>query len=94
MMWWGWRRGHIPEYVRQFITERLDFMSKQLDDLTAQVAANTTVLESAVTLISGLRQQIIDAGTDPAALQALTDALAVEDAKLAAAVAENPPEAP
>lgn len=69
-------------------------MSKQLDDLTAQVAANTTVLESAVTLISGLRQQIIDAGTDPAALQALTDALAVEDAKLAAAVAENPPEAP
>lgn len=71
------------------INAKVTHMSAQLDSLTAQVSANTDVIESAVTLIAGLRQQIIDAGTDPAKLQALTDSLAAEDAKLAAAVAQN-----
>lgn len=69
-------------------------MSAQLDALTTQIASNTTVIESAITLIAGLRQQIIDAGTDPAKLQALTDALAAEDTKLAAAVAAPPAPGP
>lgn len=72
------------------ITERLDRMSTQLDALTAQVAKTNGIVESAITLIDGLRQQIIDAGTDPAALQALTDSLASESDKLAAAVATPP----
>lgn len=69
-------------------------MSQQMDDLTKQVAANTTVIEGAVSLIAGLRQQIIDAGTDPAKLQALTDSMAAEDAKLSAALVDNTPAAP
>ena len=69
-------------------------MSKELDTLTAQVAANDTVIESAIVLIQGLAAAIKAAGTDPAALQALVDSLAAEDAKLAAAVAENTPAAP
>lgn len=66
-------------------------MSKELDDLTAEVAATKTVVDSAVVLIQGLRQQIIDAGTDPAALQALTDSLKSTEAALAAAVATPGP---
>lgn len=66
-------------------------MATVLDALTAQVAANNDQIGSAITLIGGLRQQIIDAGTDPAKLQALTDSLGSEDSKLAAAIAENTP---
>jgi uncharacterized protein YigA (DUF484 family) len=70
---------------------RIRHMSAQLDALTAQVAANTTVVQSAITLIAGLRQAIIDAGTDPAKLQALTDSLAQSDTDLAAALVANTP---
>lgn len=62
-------------------------MSKELDDLTAEVTATKGVVASAVTAIAGLRQQIIDAGTDPAALQALTDDLKASETALAAAIA-------
>jgi len=60
-------------------------MSKALDALTAQVATNTTVSESAITLISGLKTQL-DAAIaanetdDGDALQALSDSLSSESA--------------
>lgn len=82
--------GHFFETIIRKVTH----MSQQLDDLTTQVSANTSVIESALTLIQGLRQQIIDAGTDPAKLQALTDSLKAEDDKLAAAIADNTPASP
>lgn len=66
-------------------------MSKELDDLTAEVAATKTVVDSAVVLIQGLRQQIIDAGTDPVALQALTESLKATETALATAVATPGP---
>lgn len=69
-------------------------MSKELDDLTAEVAADTAVESSAVTLIQGLAAQISAAGTDPAKLQALTDSLTASSTALAAAVAQNTPAAP
>jgi len=65
-----------------------------LDALTAQVTANTTVIESALTLINGFAAQLAAAGTDPAALAALQASLKSEDDKLAAAVAANTPAAP
>src|SRR5437868_2583647 len=68
-------------------------MSKELDDLTTQVTANTTVEESAVTLIKGLAAQIAAAGTDPAKLQALQASLNTSATDLAAAVAANTPPA-
>ena len=64
-------------------------MSAELDALTAEVAAVSTVAQSAVVLIQGLRQAIIDAGTDPVALQALTDDLRATEQALSNAVAEN-----
>lgn len=64
-----------------------------LDDLTAQVAANKTVIDSALALINGIAARITAAGTDPAALAALTTSLKSEDDALAAAVAANTPAA-
>ncbi len=60
-----------------------------LTELTAKVQANTTVTESAITLIQGLAQQLRDAATDPAAIQALADQLDAADSSLAAAVTAN-----
>ena len=65
-----------------------------LDDLTAQVEANTTVIESAITLLAGLKAALDAAGTDPVKLKALSDALAAEDQKLSDAIVANTPAAP
>lgn len=69
-------------------------MSAELDALTGQVAQNTTVEASAVTLIQGLAAQIAAAGTDPAKLTALTTSLNTSATALAAAIAANTPAAP
>ena len=65
-----------------------------LDELTAQVAANTTVEQSAVTLIEGLAAKLAEAGTDPAKLAALQDSLKASSAALSAAILANTPAAP
>jgi uncharacterized alpha-E superfamily protein len=65
-----------------------------LDDLTTQVAQNTSVEESAVTLINGLAAELQAAGTDPTKLAALQTSLAASAKDLAAAVAANTPAAP
>lgn len=75
----------LLEHVIRLL-HRSQEMSKELDDLTTEVANTKAGVDSAVTLIAGLRQQIIDAGTDPAKLQALTDALKATEADLAGAV--------
>lgn len=69
-------------------------MSQQLAALQAQVAENNSVVGSALTLIQGLRAQLDAAGTDPAALAALSTSLKATDDALAAAVAANTPAAP
>jgi hypothetical protein len=66
-----------------------------LTELTAEVERNTTVEQSAITLIEGFAAALEAAGTDPVKLQALKDQLAQNDDALAAAVAANTiPEAP
>ncbi len=69
-------------------------MSKELDDLTAEVAAVTTVEQSAIALINGIAAQLAAAGTDPAKLSALTASLTASSTALAAAIAANTPAAP
>ena len=64
-----------------------------LTALTTQVAQNTSVEESAVTLIQGLAAQIVAAGTDPAKLADLTAQLNKSAADLAAAITANTPTA-
>ena len=75
--------------MTEAILEKENGMSQALDDLATQVTANTTVEESAVTLIKGLAAQIAAAGTDPAKLQALQQSLKASADDLAAAIAAN-----
>jgi len=78
------------------LLERLQFMATKIEDLTAQVASNRTVIGSALTLIQGFSAQLdaaiaaAKAGND----QALTDlsaSLKTDDDALAAAVAAGTP---
>jgi hypothetical protein len=69
-------------------------MSAQFDALKAKVAANTTVVGSALVLIDGLAQQIRDLKDDPAALEALAAELEATNTATAAKILENTPAAP
>lgn len=62
----------------------------KLDALEAEVGEVRGTVDSAVALIRGLRQQIIDAGTDPQKLAELVAELDKSQKDLADAVAENP----
>lgn len=67
---------------------------QSLAQLAADVAQNTTVEQSAITLINGFAAQLAAAGTDPVALAALQTQLETNNTNLAAAVAANTPAAP
>ncbi len=69
-------------------------MSNELDTLTAQVAANTDVEQSALLLLNQLHDLLVAAGTDPVKLADLTTQLATSKDALAAAILANTPAAP
>ncbi len=66
-------------------------MSLELDNLTAQVHANSDAVDAAVALIDGIADRITAAGVDPVALDALASELKSKDDVLAAAVVANTP---
>lgn len=68
-------------------------MSIELDNLTAQVKANSDLLDSATALINGIAARIDAAGVDPAKLSALSTELKAKDDLLSAAVVANTPAA-
>jgi ABC-type transporter Mla subunit MlaD len=76
------------------VLQLLEKIMGNLDALTAQVTANTTVIGSALTLINGFAAQLAAAGTDPAKLADLANQLKTQDDALAAAVAANTIAAP
>lgn len=65
-------------------------MSKELDRLTASVAAEEGAVTSLTTLVTGLADLIRNSANDPAALNALADSLDAETATINAAVVANP----
>lgn len=65
-----------------------------LDDLTAQVAQSTAVDQSALVLIQGIAQRLLDAAGDPTAVKALADQLNASATALSQAVVDNTPAAP
>ena len=79
---------------RRYATkEDIKIMTAALDRLTADVAAQNTLMASAVTLIGGLAAQIraaVATGDDDA-LNALADSLEAQDNSLAAAISANTP---
>jgi len=71
-------------------------MGKELDDLKAAVAAETTVGDSVVALLADISSRLNQAlaSGDTAALAALSTELTANQAKLAAAVLANTPAPP
>jgi hypothetical protein len=82
----------IREMLR-IVTLNQETIMSALTDLQAAVAAEDTVIASAVTLIQGIPALIAAAGTDPAALTALQSDITAQATALAAAVAANTPAA-
>lgn len=68
-------------------------MSQEMTDLQAAVAAETTVIDSAVAAFQGLAQQITDAAGDRSASLALAADVKASADKLAAAIPQNTPAA-
>jgi predicted nucleic acid-binding Zn-ribbon protein len=84
----------IQESLRNIVDRVISFMEKtqmSLDNLTREVAETRSVIDSAITLIQGLRGKLADAGTDPAKLEALAKELDESQAKLAEALVANTP---
>lgn len=72
-----------------------EIMANELDQLEQRVTAQGTVIDSAVTLLAGLKQALDDAITsgDMARVQAVSDQIEVKTQALAAAVQTNTPAA-
>lgn len=75
------------------IIHKLNTMATDLTALTAAVAKDTEVDQSAITLLQGLKAALDTAGTDPVALKALSDQIGSNTDALAAAVTANTPAA-
>jgi hypothetical protein len=78
----------------QRIERDLERMATDLTVLIAQVAANTTLEQSAVTLIQGIAAALTAAQADPAEVATLAAQLNTSAATLSAAITANTPAAP
>ncbi len=65
-----------------------------LDTLQANVAAEDTAIDAAITLLNGLAQQIKDLAPTQAAIDALAADVSSKTAALAKAVTDNTPTPP
>jgi len=86
------RIGQLHDSL-QLLSSRIRSMSTQLETLAAAVAANSSVTQSAVQLLSGLAAQVAALKEDPAALQALADQVTASSQALAEAITTNTPAA-
>lgn len=84
---------HLMLQRLTIIVHKENSMATDLSALTAAVAHDTEVDASAITLLNQLSQMLKDAATDPAAVQAIADALAANAQALADAVVANTPAA-
>lgn len=83
---------NLPAKLDRVLANQEKIMSL-LSDVQADVAAEDTVIDSAITLLKGLKDALDAAGTDPVALAALKTDLEAKTSALAAAVAANTPAA-
>jgi uncharacterized protein YoxC len=91
------RQNTYPTYLLNLIHTEIQKMSAQLDQLTADVAAEKTVVDSAVVLLDGLTQAIKDlaaSGGTPEQFAALAADVEAQTQKLSTAVTANTPTPP
>ena len=97
----GWFKGEDNTHAKldtillilAQVRGKVEKMAGELDGLRAQVAANTTVIGSAIALIQGIKAKLdaAIASGDPAALAALSVELKTQDDALAQAIVVNTP---
>jgi hypothetical protein len=75
------------------VLEKEIAMSEVVDNLVAQLRANSDLIASAVILINGIADRITQAGVDPVKLRDLTASLKASDDELAAALVAGTPAA-
>ena len=83
----------VGNRLLQAVKTEEDKIMATVDDIQADVTAEDTVIDGAVTLIQGIAAALKAAGTDPAKLAALHNDITTKSAALAAAVAANTPAA-
>ena len=90
------RIEHKCDHLLVQLSQEENLLMASLDDVQADVTAQTSVVESAVVLLQGLSGQLAAAlaSGDPAKIQALKDGIDRNTAALAQAVAKNTPAAP
>lgn len=81
---------------QHFIIQKLNKMDQSLENLQAEVAQDTTVMGSAVTLIQGIKAQLdaaiaANGAGDSTQLDALSASLGASRESLAAAITANTP---
>jgi len=88
-----WVIKKLNKIIRKLdqITDKENEMSEELDLLTVEVAEIGDVVDSAIVLLNGLAQQLLDIRDDPAAIEALALELDAKANELAAAVVANTP---
>lgn len=77
-----------------YLEETIMTLNEAITALTAKVAEQGTVVESAITLLNGLTARLTAANVDPAVVQAITDQVNLQSTALAGAVTTNTPTAP
>lgn len=88
--------GDTENPLTKLILEKVNAMATTLSDLVTKVAALKTVEDSVVTLLGDLKSRLdaaIAGGSDPAALQALSDDIGAQTQRLSDAVVQNTPAA-
>ena len=89
----GQKLDEIIFLLKELLLTEKKIMS-HLDELTASVASQTSVVTSVVELLTKLSLALVDAGTDAVALKALNDNLVANTKVLADAVVANTPAVP
>ena len=82
------------DLILKTLNKDFQIMTKEIDNLAAQVTAMESAEASAITLLSELATQIAANANDPAAINAIAAKLKTDAASLAAAVVANTPAAP
>ena len=83
----------LSQKFDQFL-QRENQLVKTIDDLQADVTAQTTVVQSTITLLNGIAAQLKAAAGEPAKILAIATGLEANTAALAAAVTANTAPAP
>jgi hypothetical protein len=81
-------------HLLNLIVREILRMASAIDDLTAAVAAESTAIDSAITLLNQLTTLVTNANAvSPAAVEAVVTDIQAKTAALAAAVTQNTPAA-